>query len=406
MRNSALDREALVLRNRTMAEAFHRTALKHRVRRTLLLAASRLPVVRRRRTETGRILLIRPDHLGDVLLTTPAITALRRALPTARLHALVGPWSADVLSNYRELDAVLTLPFPAFSRSPKPNWRSPYEIALHTANQVRRIGYDAALILRPDHWWGALVAQLAGIPRRIGYALPDTAPFLTDALPLEHQHVVLQSARLVETLTDTHITTDMLTLDFPVLEADRYWAQGYLEEWGIAPTQPIVTIHPGSGTWVKRWDEAPWASVADELREQLNAAILFTGSDHELPMISQIVEKMRHTPAFVVGDANIGQLAAIYTRSLAVLGPDSGPLHLAAAVGTPTVTLFGPADPVEFGTWGSPDRHIILTSNIGCRPCRVIDWGTDDPANHPCVRDITVERVLEAARRLAQRDRF
>jgi ADP-heptose:LPS heptosyltransferase len=108
----------------------------------------------------------------------------------------------------------------------------------------------------------------------------------------------------------------------------------------------------------------------------------------------------------MVGDASIGQLAALYKRCAAVLGPDSGPLHLAAAVGTATVTLFGPADPVEFGPWGPAERHLVLTSTIGCRPCRVIDWGTDDPANHPCIRDITVDRVLEAARRLVQRDRF
>ena len=82
-----------------------------------------------------------------------------------------------------------------------------------------------------------------------------------------------------------------------------------------------------------------------------------------------------------------------------MLGPDSGPLHLAAAVGTPTVALFGPADPVEFGTWGSPEKHIMLWSSIGCRPCRVLDWGGDAPENHPCVREIPVGTVLDAARR-------
>ena len=74
-------------------------------------------------------------------------------------------------------------------------------------------------------------------------------------------------------------------------------------------------------------------------------------------------------------------------------------LNLAVAVGTPTVALFGPADPVEFGSWGSPEKHIMLWSSIGCRPCRVLDWGSDAPKNHPCVREIPVGRVLDAARR-------
>jgi heptosyltransferase-2/heptosyltransferase-3 len=96
----------------------------------------------------------------------------------------------------------------------------------------------------------------------------------------------------------------------------------------------------------------------------------------------------------------VNQLAALFKRARVVMGPDSGPLHLAAAVGTPTVALFGPADPVEFAQWGAPAKHIILTSDIGCRPCRVLDWNGDDPINHPCIRDITLARVLESARRV------
>lgn len=104
----------------------------------------------------------------------------------------------------------------------------------------------------------------------------------------------------------------------------------------------------------------------------------------------------------MVGDTRVGQLAALFSRARVVLGPDSGPLHLAAAVGAPTVALFGPADPVEFRPWGQSDKHYVLTSDIGCRPCRVLDWGDDDPANHPCVQDITLARVLDAARRAAK----
>ena len=86
-----------------------------------------------------------------------------------------------------------------------------------------------------------------------------------------------------------------------------------------------------------------------------------------------------------------------------VLGPDSGPLHLAAAVGTPTVSLYGPADPIEFGPWGPSGRHKLLTSPIACRPCRILDWGDDDLVWHPCLADITVEQVLDAALSLQSR---
>lgn len=382
-----------------MAQAFHAVPLKHRLRRAALTAAAALPLPQNKPKDSPqRILLLRPDHLGDVLLTIPAIHALRTALPDAKLHALVGPWSSNVLADIPDLDVVLTLPFPGFSRRDKLDWRSPYKLVLESARILRRIGYDAAIILRPDHWWGALLAHLAGIPRRIGYNLPDVAPFLTEALTPHREHAVLQSARLLEPLTGKLPSHD-LPLSFPVDALDRAWVSGYLEEWGVHTGTPLVAIHPGSGAWVKAWTETKWAYVADTLADQLDGLVVLTGSDHELPLCQRIAAHMKNRPAIMAGDTNLGSLAALFQRSAVVLGPDSGPLHLAVAVDAPTVALFGPADPVEFGSWGSPERHQVLVSEIGCRPCRVLDWGSDDPAFHPCVRDITPTRVLEAARR-------
>jgi ADP-heptose:LPS heptosyltransferase len=110
---------------------------------------------------------------------------------------------------------------------------------------------------------------------------------------------------------------------------------------------------------------------------------------------------MKQPACVIAGETHIGQLAALYARARVVLGPDSGPLHLAAAVSTPTVTLYGPADPLEFGPWGPREKHIILASDIGCRPCRILDWADDNPDYHPCMRDITIGQVLDAARRVA-----
>ncbi len=392
-----MDREALVRRNRSMAEAFHAVPLKHQLRRAALLSVAAIPLPQQRK-QHNRILLLRPDHLGDVLLTTPAIRALRAAHPQTEIHALVGSWSANVLANFSEIDVVLTLPYPGFTRRDKPGWRSPYQLAIESARILRRIGYDTALILRPDHWWGALLAHIAGIPRRIGYNLPDVAPFLTERYEPQHEHAVVQSARLVEPLTGT-LKPDELELRFPVAEADRAWVDGYLAEWGINRGTPLIAVHPGSGTWVKQWDNAKWSRVADTLAEQRGAVIILTGGDHELPLCRRIAAQMKNQPIIMAGDTTLGSLAAIFERCDVVLGADSGPLHLAVAVDAPTVALFGPADPVEFGSWGSRERHQVLYTNIGCRPCRVLDWGSDDPQYHPCVREIEVGRVLEAARR-------
>lgn len=396
-----MDREALVARNLAMAEAFKLTPMKHLVRRWMLRAIGVIPFAPMPRN-ARRVLMIRPDHLGDMLLTIPAIRALKSARPDLELHALVGPWSAPALENVSEIDRVLTLPFPGFTRAENENLRTPYLYAVRVSRMLRRVGYDSAIILRPDHWWGAMLAHLAGIRRRIGYDLPDVRPFLTDRVPFQATHSVMMSMRLVESWTSSQKSMD-INLHFATTAADDLDVDEILTQHALQPDTRILCIHAGSGTWTKQWDEARWAQVGDMLAEQLEAAVVLTGRDHELPMAQRIAELMTVKPIIVAGETQVGQLAALFARSAVVLGPDSGPLHLAAAVRTPTVALFGPAKVEEFGTWGPKDRHAVLTSDIGCLGCGILDWGVDEPENHPCVHDITVGRVLEAARRVARR---
>jgi lipopolysaccharide heptosyltransferase II len=397
-----MDRENLVRRNRAMAEAMHQTPVKHLVRRAALRLVAQAPVRPCPAPERPRLLLIRPDHLGDVLLATPAMRALRTLRPTAELHALVGPWSADVLETCDALDQVLTLPFPGFSRAPSPTLRSPYELAWDTARKLRLIRYSAALILRPDHWWGALVAFLAGIPVRIGYALPDVEPFLTQRVVSRPQHAVMQNAQLVERLTGSALDELPLELRYEVTEPDRGWIAGYLEESGVFRADRVIVLHAGAGTLIKQWEPARWAIVADRLAAQASARIILTGGEAEIPLARAIEAHMQARAVVMAGETRVGTLAALLERAALAVGPDSGPLHLAAAVGTPTVALFGPADPAEFRPWGPASRHLVLASDIGCRPCRVLDWPGDSLDHHPCVREISPERVVEAAHRALQ----
>ena len=208
-----------------------------------------------------------------------------------------------------------------------------------------------------------------------------------------------QSLRLVDANSPTKPPTHKpLSTASPSPTSTALYVRGYLDEWDITPDDRILCIHPGSGAKIKLWESEKWAKAADILCEQLDAKVVFTGSDSELPLIREILGHMETEAVVVAGDTSVGQLAALYDRAAVVLGPDSGPLHLAVAVGTPTVTLYGPADPAEFGPWGDPRKHAVLTTGIACRPCRVLDWSNDDPRYHPCVRNITVTQVLSAAR--------
>ena len=125
---------------------------------------------------------------------------------------------------------------------------------------------------------------------------------------------------------------------------------------------------------------------------------MVTGGPDEQALAAAVVAAAGDGVVNLAGQTPFGVLAALLAQASLVLGPDSGPLHLAVAVGAPTVHLFGPADPVRFGPWGPPARHRVLVSGWTCAPCGKLDW-TDLP-EHGCVRDITPAQVLEAARAL------
>ncbi len=392
-----LDRETLVSRNQRLAEAFRRPWAIHRLRDFLLSAIAKVPVIRAG-PESERLLIIRPDHLGDVLLCTPAIQALKRMRPKTSIHVLCGEWSAEVLANYSEIDRVLTLPFPGFERSGASS-PDPWLLAWRTARMLRAIGYGSVIVMRPDHWWGALVAHLAGIGQRVGYDISNVAPFLTLACEFAHCHAVEQNMKLAETWMGETIRGDF-ELQIPLQAMDREYVEQTLSDRNIPNDKDVICIHPGSGAASKIWSVQKYAQAADLLAGQFEAAIVFTGTASESELASEIADRMEQDSHVCVGATTVGQLAALYERSLAVLGPDSGAMHLAASVHTPTVTLFGPADPVEFAPWGDVCRHAVVTSDIACRPCRILDWRNDNPAYHPCVSDITVGQVMEAASRV------
>ncbi len=383
----------------------HDPKLKPALRRIVLRAAARCyPGPRPSTSALRSLLLMRPDHLGDLLFLTPALHALRAALPATRITVLVGPWGAPVLQGNPDVDVLETCPYPGFERQAKGGPLAPYRLLLHQARALRSRRYDAAVILRFDHWWGAWLAAAAGVPRRIGYDRPETRPFLTEALPYSPgAHEVEQNARLLAAL----VPGDAWHLGptrFSCSEEDRSWAGAWLQDRGLDPTKPLVGIHPGAGAPVKQWPVAAWAAVADGLSEAHGAAILLTGTAGERPLTGAVAAAMSRPVLDAAGETTLGRLAALQERCAVVLGSDSGPLHLAVAVGTPTVHLYGPVAPATFGPWGDPGRHVVLVTDWACAPCNRLDWSPEVLPQHGCMGAIAPEHVLRAAARLLQQE--
>lgn len=363
-----------------------------------LFAHATVLLIPRHSPPVTRIVLIRPDHLGDLLFATPAIRALRAAFPQAHIACLVGPWSKAVLQNNPHLDELMVCPFPGFARRPKPSPLQPYSLLWRYARQLRAKGFDLAVIMRFDHWWGASLAYLAGIPRRVGYDVAEVRPFLTEAVPyIAGRHEVEQNLALVEQVAGYELQVAGSPLEFNITAEDRLFAEGFLAEHGVGEGDLLICIHPGAGAPVKLWREEAWAQVGDALVRRYGARVILTGSAEEGPLCRALARMMAAKPIVAAGETTLGGLAAIMARSCLVLGVDSGPLHLAVAVGAPTVHLYGPVDSRTFGPWGDPARHVVITSGMDCIPCNRLDYAPGELDEHPCVRNIAVEQVLEAA---------
>ncbi|HEY8287588.1 MAG TPA: glycosyltransferase family 9 protein, partial [Chloroflexota bacterium] len=163
----------------------------------------------------------------------------------------------------------------------------------------------------------------------------------------------------------------------------------------------LLVLQPGAGSPLKAWPPERLAAVGATLARELGARVMVSGSATEHGLAQRVCDLLPEGGLNLAGALRWTELEALLTRATLVVGLDSGPLHLAVAAGTPSVALFGPADPAQFGPWGSPARHRVVTATLPCRPCRRLDWcalepeGTGPP---PCMRAIPVVEVMETAR--------
>lgn len=377
-----------------------------------LLGVSSTLVAKRTRknvSATPRVLIIRPDHLGDLVLTTPVLPALKIALNDVHITMLVGPWSKVVVERHPDVNRLISFPFPGLQRSS--NKRRFTHISLFfLALRLRQDNYDLSVNLRPGFWWGAILSYIAGIPCRVGYDVQPATSFLTHVLPFQPpEHSVVSNLRLVSLAIqqlgfpplDEPYTPEHYPLQFVPTEEEHMWIAQRLQEAGVNGESSVVVIHPGTGVTVKLWREEAWASCAEALRASFpNSQLVLSGSKNERPMLERIAQRIVPTPLLMT-DMTVGQLAALLERAQIVLGVDSGPLHLAATRERPTIQIFGPTDPCIFGPWGPAERHYFVSSTQRCQTCPAIPCGRfnfslEEETQHPCTRLVSEQAVKEA----------
>ena len=340
-------------------------------------------------TTIQRIAVLRALHLGDLLLAVPALRALRSGFPRAEITLIGLPWAAEFARHYpRYLDRFVPFQgYPGLGEVPVIAER----VAAFLAEQ-RAYGYDLVVQLHGSGRASTPCALALGGRMTAGYYEGARPAGLTLGLPYPtDQPEVLRNLALIRLLNCPDQRTH---LEFPLVGPDRAEAARLLAE---APYrgQPRIGIHAGARAASRRWPTVRFAQVADQLAREYGATNVLTGAPNEVAMTYTVAARMRASALNLAGHTSLGGLAAVIASLDLFIANDTGPAHLAEAVGTPSITIFGPADPRRWAPL-DPARHPIAREPVACSPCGY----TDCPIDHRCLRRIPSARVVAMARAL------
>ena len=319
----------------------------------------------------ARLLVRAPNWLGDAVLSLPAVRDLRRSFPESRLEVLARPWVAPLYGAVPEVDAV----------------RDSRGVADDAA--AVRGAFDAAVLL-PNSFASALAVWRAAIPERWGYATDLRAPLLTrrprvPASVRGRSQVYYYRAMLAGVGLDVSAAADA-SLRCP----EEWWARGAarLGDDGAA----WIGLNPGAFFGpAKRWVPERYAAAGDLLARHTGARVAILGGAEERVLGEAIAAGMRAPARMLCGETTLPELVGVLSRLRLLVTNDSGPMHVAAALGVPVVAVFGPTDWRETAPVGA--RHRLVREPVHCSPCLLREC----PIDHRCMRRITVDRVADAA---------
>ena len=245
----------------------------------------------------------------------------------------------------------------------------------------------------------ALALVFAGIPRRIGYDYKGRGRWLTDKIPLkgyEGRPVAAYYLDLLSFATGSQVPAGAADI-LEVRPEDKRWRDAYFLQQKLTPKKYIV-IHPGGGaSWgksagLKRWQPENFVELADKTFEKGACPIILLGDGSEMLLCSQIAAAMKYRPLILAGQADIMQAAALMQAAKLVIVNDGGPLHVAAAFGAATVSIFGPVDPVVYGAYPR-EGHRVIQKGLPCQPC-YRNFRMSDCTHQSCLKELSVDEVF------------
>ena len=325
-----------------------------------------------------RILVRGTNWIGDAVMTTPALAALRAQYPQAEIVMLANPLVAELFKYHPSVDRVMIYDRKGFHRGLAGFWRM--------VKELRAQRFDAAVLLQ-NAIEAALLAFVAGIPRRAGYTTDGRRLLLNYPVTVTAEDKRLHHTDYyLQLLGQLGITGGDEQLCLACDEDEQQWAQSVLQ------SDNVIAINPGAAYGsAKRWFPERFAEVADTLAERYDAHIVLTGGPGEMEIGRDIAAAMSNQPLNMVGQTSVRQMMALLAHSRLLVSNDSGPMHVASAFATPIVAVFGPTDHTT--TCPASDNVKIVRKDTDCAPCLLRQCPTD----HRCMTAITADDVISAA---------
>ncbi len=333
-----------------------------------------------------KILVMRYRFIGDTVLTVPFLRNLRQSFPEASIDLMLEPFSGQVLTGCPYVDRVIPFEFKTIHKYSSSSQRGKLAGLLHYWKLLRQEGYDAAFALKRS-LSSALLIRATGIPRRIGFATEGRTLLLTDPVPYrQDQHEVQNFLDCLRVL-DIPVHSPALEL-WPSAENDAK-ARKLFSDAGWKKEDLKIIIHAAASLPAKQWPLDRFAAVMRVLKEQYGARFIYTGASADAALYREIERLGPFNGMNLCGTMGLHANLSVYREAHLFFGVDSGPMHMAAAVGVPVVALFGPTDERKWGPWG--DGHLVITRRLSCHPCK-----PHKCLDNECMKKITVEECIEA----------
>lgn len=334
-----------------------------------------------------RILIRGTNWIGDVVMTLPAVAAIRQTWPRARISVLAKPWVAEVYRLSPDVDEIILFQEPGRHEGIRGKWR--------LAGELQCGRFDCAILLQ-NAIEAAILAQLAGIPLRAGYNSDGRGWLLTHSVrrtkEIRHIHQIGYYLEMVRALGCEPAGRDVR------LRPGRDYADlagTLLTRFGIDENRPLIGIAPGAAYGpAKKWFPERFAAVADRLSNESGAQGILFGSTGDRESTAAVQKNARHPLIDIAGKTNLKEAISLISRCALFISNDSGLMHVAGALGVPTVAIFGSTNPATTSPAGK--RSVVVHHDIHCSPCLKPVCPTD----FRCMEMIGAEEVYAAGRKL------